>query len=304
MPASTRSAARRKAVLDAAIEASGATANAGGDRRGRRGQPTSSVIVAQGLARSCTRLEIVNSTWTRTASARIGTLDPGVDLGAAILAAKESGLLVAGGGHAMAAGLNGLRVQLMRLALFLNERLAADVEQRSGDRSLLIDVRLLARDQSLVVRSDRERSLRRFGLRRASPPGRRTAQSGAVGTDHLRLIVAGDDGARFKAIAFRKRFSSGTSRAAVQRAAAPASCSRAARKARRLQPPRRRTPSRGCRPGRMKQRGAIFLRTRRHHGLTAPTGPSKAPLHRTTAPSSSGLGRRPFDGAFIVVRVP
>ncbi|MDQ2879309.1 MAG: single-stranded-DNA-specific exonuclease RecJ, partial [Pseudomonadota bacterium] len=30
---------------------------------------------------------------------------PGVDLGAAVLAAKESGLLVAGGGHAMAAGL-------------------------------------------------------------------------------------------------------------------------------------------------------------------------------------------------------
>jgi single-stranded-DNA-specific exonuclease len=34
-----------------------------------------------------------------------GTLDPGVDLGAAILAAKESGLLIAGGGHAMAAGI-------------------------------------------------------------------------------------------------------------------------------------------------------------------------------------------------------
>jgi single-stranded-DNA-specific exonuclease len=31
----------------------------------------------------------------------------------------------------------------------------------------------------------------------------RIVESGIVGTDHLRLIVAGEDGARFKAIAFR-----------------------------------------------------------------------------------------------------
>ena len=31
----------------------------------------------------------------------------------------------------------------------------------------------------------------------------RIVESGIVGTDHLRLIVAGEDGGRFKAIAFR-----------------------------------------------------------------------------------------------------
>jgi single-stranded-DNA-specific exonuclease len=33
----------------------------------------------------------------------------------------------------------------------------------------------------------------------------RIVESGIVGTDHVRLIVSGDDGARFKAIAFRSR---------------------------------------------------------------------------------------------------
>ena len=48
----------------------------------------------------------------------------GVDLGAAVLAAKDSGLLVAGGGHAMAAGLTVERDRIEALADFLDERLA------------------------------------------------------------------------------------------------------------------------------------------------------------------------------------
>src|SRR3546814_20202697 len=50
----------------------------------------------------------------------------GVDLGAAILAAKETGLLVAGGGHAMAAGLTVAADRIDALGAFLNDRLAAD----------------------------------------------------------------------------------------------------------------------------------------------------------------------------------
>ena len=42
------------------------------------------------------------------------------------------------------------------------------------------------------------------GPRRALPPGRcGSSRRGIVGTDHVRLIVAGDDGGRFKAVAFR-----------------------------------------------------------------------------------------------------
>ena len=57
----------------------------------------------------------------------------GVDLGAAVLAAKDSGLLIAGGGHAMAAGLTLPPGGLEPFRAFINERLAADVE-RSRER--------------------------------------------------------------------------------------------------------------------------------------------------------------------------
>src|SRR5207253_440271 len=66
----------------------------------------------------------------------------GVDLGAAVLAAKDSGLLVAGGGHAMAAGLTLAPGGLEPFRDFINERLGADVEKARGDRALLLDALL------------------------------------------------------------------------------------------------------------------------------------------------------------------
>src|SRR5205085_12543498 len=66
----------------------------------------------------------------------------GVDLGVAVLAAKESGLLIAGGGHAMAAGLTLAPGGLERFSDFIRERLAADVGKASGDRVLLLDALL------------------------------------------------------------------------------------------------------------------------------------------------------------------
>ena len=63
----------------------------------------------------------------------------GVDLGAAVLAAKESGLLVAGGGHAMAAGLTVQRDRIEALSDFLEERLAADIARSRSGQALLLD---------------------------------------------------------------------------------------------------------------------------------------------------------------------
>lgn len=130
----------------------------------------------------------------------------GVDLGAAILAAKESGLLVAGGGHAMAAGLTVEAGKLDALGAFLNERLAADVERASGDRALLIDAVLAPRGISPLWCE----AIESAGPYGAGWPAPRVAtgpvrivEASIVGTDHVRLTVSGDDGARFKAIAFR-----------------------------------------------------------------------------------------------------
>ncbi|OYW14480.1 MAG: single-stranded-DNA-specific exonuclease RecJ, partial [Sphingomonadales bacterium 12-62-5] len=63
----------------------------------------------------------------------------GVDLGAAIIAAKEAGLLIAGGGHAMAAGVTVAEDQIPAFVAFLNAKLAEAVERASESRALLLD---------------------------------------------------------------------------------------------------------------------------------------------------------------------
>ena len=70
---------------------------------------------------------------------------PGVDLGAAVLAAKDAGLLVAGGGHAMAAGLTVEAGKIDALATFLDERLGGDVGRAGGSRALTLDAALSPR---------------------------------------------------------------------------------------------------------------------------------------------------------------
>src|SRR5690606_38697957 len=49
----------------------------------------------------------------------------GFDFGAAVLAARELGILAGGGGHAMAAGFSVARNKLSELQAFLSDRIAA-----------------------------------------------------------------------------------------------------------------------------------------------------------------------------------
>ncbi len=130
----------------------------------------------------------------------------GVDLGAAIIAAREAGLLVAGGGHAMAAGLTVADDQLEPLTAWLDDHLARDVAAASGSRSMLLDLALAPSGLTpdLVTTLD---GAGPFGM---GWPGPRVAvgpvrliKADLVGSDHVRLIVGGNDGGRFKAIAFR-----------------------------------------------------------------------------------------------------
>lgn len=130
----------------------------------------------------------------------------GVDLGAAIIAAREHGLLVAGGGHAMAAGLTLAPDQLEALADWLNTKLERDVAEASASQALMLDLALAPRGLTpeLVATMD---GAGPFGM---GWPGPRVAigplrivKADIVGTQHLRLIVRGEDGSSFKAIAFR-----------------------------------------------------------------------------------------------------
>ena len=130
----------------------------------------------------------------------------GVDLGAAIIGARDSGLLVAGGGHAMAAGLTVAADKLDALADWLDERLAGAVAKASAEQTTLLDISVAPRGLTpeLVETLD---SAGPFGV---GWPGPRVAvgpvhliKADVVGNDHVRLIAGGQDGGSFKAIGFR-----------------------------------------------------------------------------------------------------
>ena len=131
----------------------------------------------------------------------------GVDLGAAILAAKDSGLLVAGGGHAMAAGLTVASDKLDALADFLDERLGPAVARARDDRALLIDAVLAPAG----VNPDFVAAIEAGGPYGAGWPAplvaagpMRVIKADVVGNGHLRAVMAGDDGRSIKTIAFRQ----------------------------------------------------------------------------------------------------
>ncbi|MBO9510741.1 single-stranded-DNA-specific exonuclease RecJ [Erythrobacter sp. A6_0] len=130
----------------------------------------------------------------------------GVDLGAAIIAARESGLLVAGGGHAMAAGLTIEADRLDAFSDWLDERLAKDVARASAGQSTVLD--LAVSPGGLVP--DLVETLEGAGPFGMGWPGPRLAvgpvrlvKCDVVGTGHVRIVAAGDDGRSFKAIGFR-----------------------------------------------------------------------------------------------------
>jgi single-stranded-DNA-specific exonuclease len=130
----------------------------------------------------------------------------GVDLGAAVLAAKEHGLLAAGGGHAMAAGLTVAEADIPAFAAFLDDRLAAAVDRAREDRALLLDAVLAPGG----ITPDLVRSLEAGGPYGAGWPSPRVAAGPVrlvkvdiVGNGHVRAIATGDDGRGFKAVAFR-----------------------------------------------------------------------------------------------------
>jgi single-stranded-DNA-specific exonuclease len=130
----------------------------------------------------------------------------GVDLGAAVLAAKDSGLLIAGGGHAMAAGLTLPKGGLEPFRDFMNERLCADVERSLGGRALLVDS-LLAPGGVVGGLCDALDSAGPYGAGWPSPKivagPARLIRTGIVGENHVRGLACGDDGRSFKWIAFR-----------------------------------------------------------------------------------------------------
>ena len=130
----------------------------------------------------------------------------GVDLGAAIIGARSEGMLVAGGGHAMAAGLTVDSDQIERFADWLDSTLEGQVARATASREMALDLSVAPGG----LTPELVNSLEEAGPYGVGWPGPRIAvgpvrlvKCDIVGTDHVRLIAAGDDGKSFKGIAFR-----------------------------------------------------------------------------------------------------
>ena len=130
----------------------------------------------------------------------------GVDLGAAVIAARQAGLLVNGGGHAMAAGLTVARDSLPELTRFLDERIGPQLGAAPPVRELGIDAALApaAATRELVEMIER---VGPFGAGNAQPrfalTGVRVSYAQPVGEGHVRCTLVGAERGRVDAIAFR-----------------------------------------------------------------------------------------------------
>ncbi len=136
-----------------------------------------------------------------------GRSQPGVNLGRAVQAAHEAGVLMAGGGHAMAAGLTVRAERIGELRTFLEERLGAEQAIAMAEDALDID--------ALVAPAGADRALwTAFQALQPYGPGNpepmfavasaRVASARPVRGGHVRVELAAADGSgRLRAVAWR-----------------------------------------------------------------------------------------------------
>lgn len=134
----------------------------------------------------------------------------GVDLGAAILAAKAEGLILEGGGHAMAVGVTLRADAVPALAAYLSDRLGAAVAGSREGRSLAIDLAVAP----AAMTPELGQALEAVGPYGQGWPSPRVAvgpvrmlRADLVGRTepqtHIRFVATGPDGGRVTGIAFR-----------------------------------------------------------------------------------------------------
>ncbi|MBN8995716.1 MAG: single-stranded-DNA-specific exonuclease RecJ [Rhizobiales bacterium] len=130
----------------------------------------------------------------------------GIDLGHAVREAVERGILIKGGGHAMAAGLTIAHDRLGDFRAYLEETLHAGVHASREAEGLPVDAALSARGATVELIDLIERA-GPFGAGHADPlvalPAHRIAYAEVVGNAHLRMALAGPDGTSLKAVLFR-----------------------------------------------------------------------------------------------------
>ena len=130
----------------------------------------------------------------------------GVDLGRTVRRAVKEGLLLKGGGHAMAAGVTLKKDALGAFRAFLEDTLAAPVEAARRERALLIDGAVSAGgfNPALVGLLSRAGP---YGAGNPEPllalPAHTLVYADPVGENHIRARLRSGDGKFVNAIAFR-----------------------------------------------------------------------------------------------------
>jgi single-stranded-DNA-specific exonuclease len=130
----------------------------------------------------------------------------GVDLGRAVRHAVAEGLLLKGGGHAMAAGITLKRGALGAFRAFLEDALGPAVEAARRNSALLIDGAVSAGAAGAELYATIQRA-GPFGAGNPEPiiafPAHVVAYAEPVGQAHVRARLKAGDGAIIPAIAFR-----------------------------------------------------------------------------------------------------
>ncbi|MCO5734082.1 single-stranded-DNA-specific exonuclease RecJ [Rhizobium sp. SSA_523] len=131
---------------------------------------------------------------------------PGFDMGKMVRGAVEAGLLVKGGGHAMAAGLTVERERLGALRAHFETIAAAQVPALVASHVLKIDGALSASGANFALYDQLEQA-GPFGSGHSQPifavPAHRVVDSRLIGTSHVKVSLQSLDGQRLEAIAFR-----------------------------------------------------------------------------------------------------
>lgn len=131
---------------------------------------------------------------------------PGLDLGTAIIAAHQAGLLQAGGGHPMAAGFTAPVSNLEALRIFLNQHLSQQARQASYMPGLEIEGLLTAQGLTPALYQQISQ-IGPFGSGNPEPrfalADVRFLKTEIVAEKHVRCLAIGQDRKSFKAIAFR-----------------------------------------------------------------------------------------------------
>lgn len=131
---------------------------------------------------------------------------PGIDLGAAVIAAREAGLLIAGGGHRMAAGFTFDSARIEEIRSFLTERVLAAGDVSEAAPILELDGAVTPAGASIDLVTTLER-VAPFGTGNPEPrfvvTDAHIVRADVVGERHVRCILSGAGGGRLKAVAFR-----------------------------------------------------------------------------------------------------